>query len=310
MSAARKLAAAFSHVILFAGAAFGETPYHYGMNAHDVSRTTTDKMTELGADVIRVVFGWDVIEPNCKGCFNWSTTDAWRDEARRTKHALFVTLAFTPGWANGGQTIQTPPSNYQDWYDFVFAAASRYKDDIVLWGIWNEPNLDQYLKNSDMDAYEQLVRTGQAAIRAANASALVLGPEVSHHALLNGWYAEAMRRFGNLFDIVTVHWYPDAPPIERFMDIGVRPLALNKPVWLTESGISPCQTNLGETAQALFYNRVLQAWEPRRSWWTAVIFYVLYDPPTPMTCGIGIVAPDGTNRQAFRLLQSYIKVHP
>ena len=38
----------------------------------------------------------------------------------------------------------------QDWYDFVFATVDRYKDDVFLWGVWNEPNLDTYLKNGDL----------------------------------------------------------------------------------------------------------------------------------------------------------------
>jgi len=33
-------------------------------------------------------------------------------------------------------------------------------------------------------------------------------PEVSHHAIKDGWYVAAMKTFGDLFDIVTVHWYP------------------------------------------------------------------------------------------------------
>jgi hypothetical protein len=294
----------------FAPASAFAQSYHYGMNAHDVSGTTADKMTELGADVVRVVFGWDQIEPSCKGCFNWTITDGWRDEARRTKRVIFATLAFTPRWANGGGPIQNPPTSYQDWYDFVFAVASRYKDDIFLWGVWNEPNLSQYLQNGDMGSYEQLARAAQSAIRAANPSALVLGPEVSHHAMTDGWYANAMKKFGNLFDIVTVHWYPDAAPLETFMDQAVRPASLNKNVWLTETGMTPCQTNFGEAGQALFYQRVLQAFEARRAWWTAVLFYDLYDPPTPLTCGSAIVAADGTNRPAFFLFQAFIRSHP
>jgi hypothetical protein len=296
-------------IVLSAGAASAQT-YRYGMNAHDVSGLGADKMTELGADVIRVVFGWDIIEPNCKGCFNWTITDRWRDEAHRTKRVIFATLGYAPSWANGGGPFQNPPTRMQDWYDFVFAAASRYKDDIFLWGIWNEPNLSLYLKDSDIHVYEQLARTGAAAIHAANPAALVLGPEVSHHAIKEAWYATAMRTFGNVFDIVTVHWYPDAAPIESFMDKGVRPFAQGKNVWLTEAGMSPCQSTFGEAGQALFYQRVLQAFEPRRSWWTTVLFYDLYDAPDPLNCGSAITRPDWTNRPAFSLFQSFIKSHP
>jgi hypothetical protein len=280
------------------------------MNAHDLNGMAADKMSSLGAEVVRLVFGWDVIEPNCKGCFNWTTTDGWRDQAHRTKRVIFATLAYTPQWANGGGPFQNPPISNQDWYDFVFAAASRYKNDIFLWGVWNEPNLSQYLQGGDLPKYEQLVRTAQAAVHAANPAALVLGPEVSHHAMSNGWYAAVMADVGNFFDIVTVHWYPDGPPLESFMDDAVRPSALKKDVWLTETGMTPCQTAFGETGQALFYQQVLQAFEARRSWWTAVLFYDLYDPPAPNSCSSGVLAPDWSARPAFSLLQSFIRAHP
>ena len=79
-----------------------------------------------------------------------------------------MSLAYAPAWANGGNPYRYPPLNYQDWYDFVFATVSRYRDDIHLWGVWNEPNLDQYLQGSDLRVYRSLVITARAAIRAAD----------------------------------------------------------------------------------------------------------------------------------------------
>jgi hypothetical protein len=296
-------------VSLMCDTAFAQN-YHYGVNAHDLGGQVADRVTELGAGVVRVVFGWDVIEPACKGCFNWSFTDLWRDEARRTKLAVFGTLSYTPGWANGGRPNNYPPSNTRDWYDFVYAVADRYKDVIFMWGIWNEPNLDMYLHNTDLKDYESLVRTARAAIRAANPVALVLGPEVSPHAITSGWYAAAMRSFGDQFDIVTVHWFADGPPLEKFMDDGVRPYSMSKSVWLTEVGMKPCVSTYGEAGQALFYQQVLNAFEPRRAWWTTLLFYDLYDPPSPLDCGSGMVRPDWSNRPAFKLYQAFIKANP
>ena len=80
----------------------GAQNLHYGMNTIEVTPRIADKMRELGAGVIRVPFGWDLMEPSCKGCFQFTTTDAWRDEARRTGGTIFATLAYAPGWANGG----------------------------------------------------------------------------------------------------------------------------------------------------------------------------------------------------------------
>lgn len=283
---------------------------HYGVNAHYLTAPMADKMAELGAGVARVDFNWDVIETNCKGCFDWTATDATVAQARRVHVQLFPTLSYTPKWANGGQPQSYPPLNYQDWYDFVFAIASRYPD-IIYWGIWNEPNLGPFWKNQDLRAYRTLTIQARAAILAANPRALILGPEVSWHATKDGWLQAAMDDYGDLFDIVTVHWYADGPePIDVFMDQFVRPTAPNKPIWLTEIGMKPCYTMFGEFGQALFYQRVLEAYQKHRDWWTNTLFYDLYEPPSSTNCGSAIVRENYTNTLAFRILQAFIKVFP
>ena len=81
-------------VTLALSPAFTTTPsaqdLHYGMNTRVLTPQMADKMTELGAGVVRLAFGWDLIEPACKGCFTWERTDAWRDEARRTDRTIFA----------------------------------------------------------------------------------------------------------------------------------------------------------------------------------------------------------------------------
>jgi hypothetical protein len=283
---------------------------HYGMNTRVLTAPMADKMAELGAGVVRLAYGWDVIEPGCKGCFDWSTTDAWRDEAKRTHRAIFASLAYAPAWANGGQPYRYPPLNYQDWYDFVFATVSRYRDDIFLWGVWNEPNLDQYLQGTDPRVYRSLVITARAAILAADPLATVLGPDVSFHGVTDGWFAAVMEDFGDLFDVVTVHWYADGPDLALMMDQLVRPVSLGKPVWMTEVGMKPCGSLFGEAGQALLYDRVLKAFEPRRSWWTGVLFYDLYEPPVGRDCGTAITRADWSNRAAFLVYQAFIRAHP
>jgi len=43
----------------------------FGMNTRVLTPQMADTFAELGAGVVRLAFGWDVIEPNCKGCYNW-----------------------------------------------------------------------------------------------------------------------------------------------------------------------------------------------------------------------------------------------
>jgi hypothetical protein len=281
----------------------------YGMNTRVLTPPIADKVAELGGGVIRLAYGWDVIEP-CKGCFDWTTTDAWRDEAKRTHREIFASLAYAPAWANGGHPYRYPPLNYQDWYDFVFATVARYRADIHLWGVWNEPNLDQYLQGSDPRVYRSLVITARAAIRAADPLAMVLGPEVSWHAVNDGWFAAVMNDFGDLFDIVTVHWYADGPELSFMMDQLVKPLSFGRPVWMSEVGMRPCASFFGEAGQALLYQRVLSAFQERRSWWTGVLFYDVYEPPSGSDCGTAITRTDWSNRPAFLLYQAFIRANP
>jgi len=295
---------------LLAAAGASAQNQHYGMNTRVLTSQMADKAAELGTGIVRLPYGWDLIEPNCKRCFDWTTTDAWRDEARRTKRLIFGSLAYAPPWANGGHPFNYAPLDQRDWYDFVYAVVSRYRDDILLWGVWNEPNLDLYLHGADMSVYQQLVATASAAIRAANPRAVVLGPDVSWHGTTNGWFAGAMRDFGDAFDIVTVHWYADGPKLDAMMDELVKPFALGKAVWLAETGMKPCASLFGEVGQAWFYQQVLDAFQARRAWWTGLLFYDLYDAPTPLDCGGAITRPDWSNRPAFSILQSFIRAHP
>ena len=245
-----------------------------------------------------------------QGCFNWTVTDAWRDEAKRTHRTIFASLAYAPAWANGGHPFSYPPLNYQDWYDFVFATVSRYRDDVFLWGVWNEPNLDEFLQGSDPRVYRSLAITARAAILAANPLATVLGPDVSWHGVRDGWLAAAMNDFGDVFDVMTFHWYPDGPELSVMMDQLVRPASLGKPVWMSETGKKPCGSPFGEVAQALLYQRVLDAFQARRSWWTGVLFYDLYDPPVGRDFGTAITRSDWSNRPAFLLYQAFIRQRP
>lgn len=278
------------------------------MNTRVLTPQMGDKMRELGSTLVRLPYGWDLIEPTCKGCFDWAVTDAWRDEAKRSGLTIFGSLAYSPPWANGGHPYFYPPLVLQDWYDFVYATVLRYRDDIFLWGVWNEANLDVYDRGGTPESYTDLVIVARSAIRAANPRAQVLGPDFSHHATHDGWFPAVMRSAGALFDVVTIHWYPDeGANLDVWLDTLVRPFVAGKPVWLAETGMRPCQSFFGEIGQALFYRQVLEAVYARRTWVTGLLFYDLHDPPESGSCGSAITRDDWSNRPAFDQLQTFIR---
>ena len=180
----------------------------YGMVTHDMDSLRANKVVELGARFARISVRWWQIEPT-KGHFVWNTLDdyVW-NQAMPRDIRLFVSLGEPPAWAGGGSAHNGHPADPRDWYGFVFAVVSRYKTYVKHWGIWNEPNLGQFL--DDRSRYQEIAYWARQAIKTADPQALVLGPEVSEHALDDGWFATVMSNYGRTyFDVITVHTVDD-----------------------------------------------------------------------------------------------------
>jgi hypothetical protein len=285
----------------------------YGMVTHFVDPRMADKMQELGAGIVRIDFNWSGMQPRpgSRG-YDFAYTDTSVRSARRRGLEVFATIGYTPKWANGGRNEHAPPLRIQEWEEFVTTVAERYQGrdmDVKYFGIWNEPDLRSFFEGN-LNDYLALVKAGRQAIRRTNGQAKVLGPEVNPRGVLNGFYTAALDAVGDQFDIVTVHWYPtrrDRRSLEAFLDDYVRPPSMGKPVWLTEIGQTVCG-RVGEDEQANFYARVLDAFQPRRSWLTSIFFYDLYELTSK--CSYAPVRMDWSNRPAFLVYRDAIKANP
>jgi xylan 1,4-beta-xylosidase len=133
-----------------------------------------------------------------------------QDGQRRVRHAFtyldqvvdaylevgirpFLELGFMPsGLASGPETVFwwngniTPPLSYPEWVELVRATIGHLIDRYGLaevrgWPIevWNEPNLEQFWRDADQDAYHQLYEITAHAIKAIDASLQVGGPAIS-----------------------------------------------------------------------------------------------------------------------------------
>ena len=283
----------------------------YGMVTHYVDSNIANKMVELGAGIVRVDFNWNEIEGSCKGCFNWDTVAAWVNAAQSRGLAVFATLAYTPAWANGGAGPNVPPTNYDDWYDFVRATALRFSG-FIYYGAWNEPNLTGFLAGSraqQLAAYGQLALRARDALNSVNPALPLVGPEVNHDGIDDGFYRTVMQDYGHsVFNIVSVHIYKSANEVRIKMNGEVRDWAYGKDMWLTEVGAWACDGESGEASQWIYYRDILNnAWFNRAPEWKKIFFYHLYDG---QTCGDAIVRWNWTNRTAFVEYQDFIRFHP
>ncbi|MFN8059071.1 MAG: glycosyl hydrolase [Vicinamibacterales bacterium] len=282
-------------------------PDAYGVVTHDLDELRANAMSELGAGFARISVRWWQIEPTA-GDRQWNTLDdyVWNRAAPRNLQ-LYASLGAPPEWAGGGPDHNRRPANLDEWYDFVFATVSRYRTYIKHWGIWNEPNLTQFLENGA--DYRDIALTARRAITAADPSAIVLGPEVSEHAFDNGYFADVMSAWGrDTFDIVTVHVYSTS--LASKMDTLVYPWTYGKPVWLTEVGrTARAGDAVTEELQRLYYQSALQTFEPRRWWWSKIFFYDIWAWNTTDLL-FGLTHPDWSHTRAFDSYHDWILSQP
>jgi len=203
-----------------------------------------------GARTIGLDFDWRRIEPQ-RDHFVWDDIDEVVALAKQYGLQLVPMLLYTPRWASTAPFApldyqHTPPSNYTDYRDFVYAVVSRYKPygsseltadgyGISDWVIWNEPNLFWHQTvlgtsgfwTGDLAEYLELLRAGYEGAHAADP-----GCNVLNGALADVFWAEGeqdlvtgLERFYDpngdgdagdgarpFFDILNIHIYQPGTP--------------------------------------------------------------------------------------------------
>ncbi len=217
----------------------------------------------------REELSWANIEPNTKGTYNWSPYD--QRLATDTNNGIQVIgmLLTTPRWASTNPPASNwywyEPANYNDYFDFVRAAVTRWKGTIHTWEIWNEPNHEgtwTCLNSCDRAAhYAQLLQGAYVAVKSVDPSARVLIGGLYVHdtnnegmAFLNSVVAASGGAIN--FDAMSIHTYmPDRVPESTDPNTVVQNFQyrLNMvndwinahgghpaEVWITEEGKSTC----------------------------------------------------------------------
>ena len=176
---------------------------------------------ELG--VVRV----DQWEGRRRVFYNFSYLDQIFDTMLAHQVRPFVEWGFMPSaLASGDDTVFwwkgniTPPGDWDQWADLVTTLTrhwvDRYGLDEVrswLFEVWNEPNLPQFWKNADQDAYFRLYETTVLAMLTVDSELKVGGPAIcggSDH------WIEAFLSFVQTrslpLDFFTRHLYTAQPP--------------------------------------------------------------------------------------------------
>ncbi|MCL4459761.1 MAG: cellulase family glycosylhydrolase [Chloroflexi bacterium] len=214
-----------------------------------------------GAVSNRLEFKWREIEAR-RGEFNYSAYDMVVKDNLDYGLVLTGILIDTPSWASitGGFGNQVPSNLYAPvfhadgspnkdnyWGNFVYNTALRYKDAVLYWQIWNEPNLSRFWSATQAEYYQLLKVAYQAIKRADPKAKVILGGFSGYQdmrfldGVLQVAKSDPAAKANNFyFDILSWHAYSRARQLfdgtNAYRDkLGA--YGLYHPIWITESGI-------------------------------------------------------------------------
>src|SRR3954454_11616584 len=120
---------------------------------------TFDQIQGMGVKWLRVVILWRSVAPSSGSStppagfdgagqdgYLWAPYDREIDEARARGINVLVTISGPiPKWASGNHKSYTYKPNVARYQRFVTAVGNRYRDQVSMWSVWNEPNHPSFL---------------------------------------------------------------------------------------------------------------------------------------------------------------------
>jgi hypothetical protein len=192
---------------------------------------------------------WVDIE-SAAGTYDWSGLDSRVSEARdRGADVLYTLGGRTPQWAAAQPDGASPygpgqcsePSSDQVWQDWVRTVATRYKGQITLWEVWNEPDIADFYCGTP-DELVDLARQAYTVLKEVDPANRVLSPGFSGYqgpGYLDYFLSQGG---GDYADIVSYHFYAATPEDavgwrwDNIQSVLRSNGAESKPLWNTEQG--------------------------------------------------------------------------
>ena len=176
-----------------------------------------------------------------QGEFNWDRIDTFVDHLNEFGFEIMGNIIYTPRWASPHpdkdeinicvrEFSAYAPVDMNHWSDFVAACVKRYKKDIKIWELWNEPNIPgaSVFWNDTPENYYRLLKAGYEAVKKYQPDGIVciggLGPRSSYLAFYNqllklggGAYFDRLALHGS--DVSTKPFYA----LDKAYDVSPKP---------------------------------------------------------------------------------------
>jgi hypothetical protein len=284
---------------------------------------TVQMAQEAGLGWAKQQFTWAEIEPLRKGEFidpvsgesSWTKFDEIVDLYRAHGLRVIARLDLAPAWARPpGTRPETPPADFHDLGDFVYAFVDHFRGRVQYIQIWNEPNIYPEWGEQAVDpvGYTQMLRIAYERAKEADPNVYVLTAPLAitlgePHPEPGRWrsmpdldFLEAMYEAGaaDSFDILSANAFgfdlpPEDPPdpgvlnfrrVELQHDIMERYGDEDKAIWFNEYGWNAAPETFDE--EILIWKRVSEEQQAeytlrgidlaRREWPWAGVFNIWY----------------------------------
>lgn len=211
-------------------------------------KKTINKVVELmraaGVGIVRMDFLWEEIEPR-QGEFEFAKYDYIVDTLIKNKIAILGLLNYGVSWAAGCASWNSPPSDNSLFVRYAVTVASRYKDKIKYWEIWNEPDSSTYWADQDgLKSYVGLLKDVYPALKKAVPDCKILnGGLAMGLSSVNRLYENGAKEY---FDILNIHIFDSTlisgsvKRVTAYPKLAYKVMARNgdghKKIWITEIG--------------------------------------------------------------------------
>ena len=300
-------------IVLFGSSALSNTLYglHMDLNYIEdpgIRKLAIEKAKELNVQVSRNSFLWHRIEAE-KGARDWSVPDSVVQELLAAGIEPLFCIYGSPLWANNVDTntekyylyIPAGDQAFQEWLkiykDFVTDAVQRYRGEVKMWELWNEPNEHFFWKPSpNIEQYAMWYREIYKTIKKIDPNAKVALGGLAALAYSGSVYTgkvflQELYDRGVFPDIISIHPYPSkfqAPDVHipwegNFDDVELiyKMMASyeqgDKEIWITEWG---WPTNkIDEATQADYLLKSLEMINSLYPFVSVATYFIDYDRP-------------------------------
>lgn len=325
---------------------FGAT-FHgfWNYNNSDAERAEAlQKLKATGAEWVRIDVGWATIESTEDVYAPWALQryDAAINQAYEAGFDILLTVQNAPEWSSGSSNPKVPPTNPDDFGEFMKDMSNRYATQVDAMEIWNEPNHDDFfIPSSEANRaaeYFAMVQAAYSWIKDTpdgnpNMTVLAAGSVYVDDAWWRDLYELGIKDYT---DVVAVNPYmavmdesplePDNGTVWRMQHLPALIQVMedfddtDKPIWFTEFGWSthePYSPNNWERPvtpeqQALYLQQTMNLLRDEYPQVEKAFWYNLRsrtDANIHLN-NFGLLNPDMSERPAYFMAQSLFTVDP